>query len=200
MSASAPEVNIMLDLETLGTKPGCKILTLSSCTFSTTSNKGVSSFFDIAIRMDTQDLLKAEPATVDWWANQSEIARKAAFENVNAIVLTKALGRFSDWIAELQCTPVIWSKGATFDAPILAHAYEVYGLDVPWNFRNERCYRTLEAEFKHLVTTPPDFNGTKHTSFADAVYQAKYAQAIFEAINKSKEDSIPRPGKGTHYG
>lgn len=175
----------MLDLETLGKKPGCKILTISACAFSVEEVKPVSNFFDIALRTDTQRLT-VDQDTVDWWAKQSVLAQAAAFSNVKAVSIGIALRYFSDWLADLSehesTVPVIWSKGASFDAPILAAAYEVYGLDLPWDFRDERCYRTLESEFKHLVT-PPEFVGTQHTSLADAIYQAKYAQSIYSTIN-----------------
>lgn len=194
MNITNGKINIMLDLETLGKKPGCKILTISACTFSTKGIANITQFFDCAVRIDTQDLLKVDQDTVDWWAKQGEEARKAAFESVKAITLVKALAQFSDWLTEVSedsAEPVIWGKGATFDAPILAAAYEAYQMDIPWNFRNERCYRTLEAEFKDRVKTP-EFIGTKHTSLADAVYQAKYAQAIFETMYIPAENSNER--------
>jgi hypothetical protein len=178
------EVNVMLDLETLGKKPGCKILTISACTFMELESRRR---FHQAVRIDTQDLLRIDPDTIDWWSKQSDVARKAAFDNPNAIVLTRALGLFSDWLAELGATPVIWGKGASFDAPVLTAAYAAYGIDIPWDFRKERCFRTLQELFKYLECKPP-FVGTPHTSQADAEFQANHAENILSHLGFSRTE------------
>lgn len=172
-----PALNIMLDIETLGTRPGCKILTISAVTFGTQHRNS----FDIAIRADTQDLLTIDSKTLDWWKDQSVDAQRAAFDNPAAMTLVKGLSCFSDWIGSLNCTPKIWCKGAGFDVPILEAAYEAYKISVPWHFGNIRCYRTLEAEFKDLIKLP-EFVGTKHTSLADARHQALCAEIILDKL------------------
>lgn len=179
-SPALREIDIMLDMETLGTKPGCKILTIGATTFNVGPVTNQTRF-ECAIRVDTQDLLKADPNTVDWWAKQSPEARKAAFENVNAVRLTRALILFSDWIDSLNCIPVIWCNGAPFDAPVLEYAYDIYNTTVPWDFRKVRCYRTLKALFGHLIVEP-EFTGVKHNALADAVHQAKYAEMLMSVL------------------
>lgn len=177
---TGPEhINVMLDLETLGKKPGCKILTLSAVTFG--EGVIVRNYFDAAIRVDTQDLLRTDKDTVDWWEKQSAEAKKAAFENVNALTLVKVLALFSEWCKALPAKPIIWGNGASFDEPILGEAYDVYKIPRPWHYRDARCYRTLRAEFMHLVSES-EFKGEKHTSMADAVHQANYAEKLLSIL------------------
>lgn len=71
----------------------------------------------------------------------------------------------------------VWSKGSIFDIAILRKAMEHRGIEVPWHFRNERCFRTVEAVFGNGVDNPP--NGTLHHALADARWQAQKLNNIF---------------------
>lgn len=174
-----PFLNIMLDTETLGTKPGCKVLSLSAVTFGPEVTH--RSFFDVFIRREMQSYLKEDEATIKWWNTQDEGVRKELFNNPNAVLCGTALGMFTEWIDQLNCTPIIWCKGATFDAPVLEAAYKAHGMTEPWEFRNVRCARTLEATFGYLVEKP-EWIGDKHRSLHDAVNQANYAELILRRI------------------
>lgn len=186
MSENKTPINIMIDLETLGTKPGCKILSISAVTFNAAQYRGNygRDSFDAAVMISLQDQLKTDQSTLDWWQKQSKEAYDAVFNNSKAIRLTSALEIFSSWLTAFVdegCTPILWGNGASFDCPVLAEAYRIYGYEVPWNFRNERCYRTLLAEFGHLINKP-EFEGVKHNSLADATYQANVAELIFKEL------------------
>lgn len=172
-------VNIMLDLETLGTKPGCKIISIGATTFSTDTRNQKQKFYE-TIMVGLQDQLKSDQKTLEWWSKQSEEAQKEVFDNPNSIRLTKALYLFSNWLESLEATPIIWCKGAGFDAPILEAACEIYGFTIPWKFRNVRCVRTVMDMFPEIKA--PAFNGVKHNALADAEHQAGHLIEIFKAI------------------
>jgi len=108
---------------------------------------------------------------VRWWAEQSEDAR-AIFNHPEAKPLPQVLAEFAAWLPK---DSRIWGNGAGFDQPILAAAYRAVGIPLPWEFRNERCYRTLKA-------LAPDVKirrtGTHHNALDDAVSQADHLKCI----------------------
>jgi hypothetical protein len=175
------KVNVMLDLETLGTKPGCKILQISAVTFGANPSHKFNRY---VIRNDQAGLLE-DPSTIDWWMKQDPVVRDNLFNSPGAVNLIIALLEFKSWLEDLGAAPVIWGNGATFDGPVLEAAYKMYTMSKPWDFRNERCYRTLVAEFGSRVNKP-EFIGSKHDALDDARYQAEYADRILKNINGTR--------------
>jgi hypothetical protein len=173
-------IDVMLDLETLGTKPGCKILSLSAVTFRQDVRE-TQQVFDTTITVSSQPRLVVEQDTVAWWQRQDEQVRKAVFNNPNAKHIREALLTFNDWLKTLGKIPRIWGNGASFDAPVLRAAFELENIEPGWNFRDERCYRTLSSEFGFMATDV-EFVGMKHTSLADAKYQAARAEIILARL------------------
>jgi 3'-5' exoribonuclease Rv2179c-like domain len=131
----------MLDLETLGTTPGCVILSIGAVAFDSTA---VFSTFEVLIdpRSCQRAGLTIDADTVMWWLGQEEAARAAFFQEP-AIPLNVALEQFSFWMNASERPARLWSKGPSFDAAVLAAAYRAVRLDVPWDFRQERCVRTI---------------------------------------------------------
>lgn len=170
-------MHVMLDLETLGTKPGCKILSISACTFGAKRKFQL----DIFVKLDSQPLLMTDEDTYRWWMTHDEELIKFTFDNQHAQPLSTALYMFAEWYKALPGEPPIWGNGATFDCPVLRAAFEYLAIPVPWHYRKERCYRTLKAEFGHLVSEPT-FKGIPHRSLHDARNQAQYAEMILNRI------------------
>ena len=87
------------------------------------------------------------------------------------------------------CDSLVWSNGADFDVPMLAHAFSQVQMEMPWKFFNSRCFRT----YKNLpgaknVGVP--FAGTKHNALADAYHQAQTLQAIHAALFNTKTTKV----------
>lgn len=178
--------HVMLDLETLGTKPGCPILSIGASKFFR-PNEEPHEAFSAAIdshnqyRMDIQD-----PETVNWWNAQTQEARDAVFSNPEAVYIESALASFTAWLISLKKTSedriIIWGNGAAFDEPILKEAYNRYNLTPVWTFRDSMCFRTLKEIGKMLNVPEPEFEGQKHIAVMDAKHQAKWAYHILLAM------------------
>ncbi len=132
--------HIMLDLETLGTRPGCIVLSAALVRFSdeaaTTLNFSVPDQELLGLERDAN--------TEAWWRDQKPEAWEAA--TVNPTPLAGALDYLTtwiDWASEADGDAIIWCHGATFDAPILGELHRRAGIVVPWKFWNIRCTRTL---------------------------------------------------------
>ena len=178
-------VHVMLDLETLGTKPGCKILQIGACTLKR-DQREERKVFSAHISKSSQDWhnLKEDPATVAWWQKQDPNLVAALFSpRVSENPLT-ALTYFVDWLNSLGPNIVIWANAPSFDCNILEAVFEAVGIKVPWKSYNERCFRTL----KNLVPgVEPEFVGVKHNALDDAVHQAVWAERIFGVLRLNWE-------------
>lgn len=168
-------LDVMIDLETLGTRAGCGILSIGACTFMIDSS--------IYLKIDPQSCrergLKEDPETLAWWHKQNPIARAEAFSGKDTLEV--ALGGLADWLA---CLPAnkkdiyVWGNGADFDLPILSAAYEKVGMNVPWAPFNGRCFRTLKNLYFDVKA--PIFEGMKHSALEDAKHQSRWARLILQ--------------------
>jgi hypothetical protein len=87
---------------------------------------------------------------------------------------------FSDFLARVPLRKrKIWGNGASFDNAILAELYRVAKHPSPWEYWNDRCYRTLKNLYKQVVP-PPERKGTHHNALDDAVFQAEHAVSILK--------------------
>ena len=177
---------IMVDIETLGTQPGCVILSIGAVEFN---DKGLGKEFYVQISPEscTDWGLKIEPRTVMWWLEQNEAARKTLTDgkrNPLEAALT-ALNAAFKW----KDQPV-WCNGANFDFPILEAAYAALGWQAPWAYWSTNDYRTL----KNIV--PRDvYNASKgeaqikHNALADAMAQAETAIQLLSWVNRNVKEN-----------
>jgi hypothetical protein len=177
-----PGIDIMLDIETLGTKPGSIILSIGAVRFDV---KGVHDTFYHKIHPATAEEvgLQMDAATVVWWMAQSEEARKEAFSGCFALV--DMLIEFNAWVTR-SCSQAkgparMWGNGAAFDNVLLRAAYEACHLEGPWQHWNDRCYRTVKNLFPQVPKPAPQ--GVRHHALDDAKNQARHMIEIIKYIN-----------------
>lgn len=169
----------MFDLETLGTTADACIMSIGAVKFDLDSDKIDDSGFYASVSVDSNLELKRRisEATLIWWMKQGAAAQGVFHESKQTLQM--ALIDLADWIGAGD--PTVWSNGADFDLPMLAHAFTQCGMDVPWKFWNSRCFRT----YKNLpgakgVRLPPV--GVKHNAMSDAYSQVLSLQAIQRAV------------------
>lgn len=183
-------VNIMLDIETLGTKPGCKVISIGLAYFD---ESGVIATGEIYPSLTNQNGSE-ERDTLDWWDSQSDAA-KVVF--TNNILRGKSISDCADELTDLihkakvhksngnpdSITKVnIWGNGATFDNAILAELFRAHGHRVPWNTFGDRCYRTILNTLPKV--DPPHRHGVHHNAVDDAEYQAMVLIATLKNASK----------------
>lgn len=169
-------MHFMIDIETLGTLPGSKIISIGAVAFN---QKGIIDVFEQDIDRHNQALPLEDPATLDWWETQSPTAQ-LVLNSPNAVSLPIALGRLTGFI--LANTPEneeprIWGNGANFDGVLLTMAYHAENMEKPWKFYHERCYRTMKALNPHVKMNR---TGTHHNALDDAKSQATHLLEILE--------------------
>jgi DNA polymerase III epsilon subunit-like protein len=185
-------MQVMLDLETLGTRPGCAILSIGACVFTPS---GIGEKFYAVISRASCRLagLVEDPDTLAWWSGQPAEAAKVLGEASDKAAphpLGPVLFVFRSWLYDKgnvlgSKSSGVWGNGAAFDLSILGAAYDRCGFGgPPWSPWQERCYRTL----KNLrPDVPMKRAGTHHDALADAISQAEHAVALMRALGLSWE-------------
>lgn len=173
----------MLDLETLGTRPGCVVLTIGAVLFDPYSLKEPGP--GIYMRVDADEQIAAgrevQEDTLRWWMDQAEDIREEALgetDRVSVEYMYRELNRI--------CVGVnnIWAQGPVFDIAILENIYRQYGWPTPWQFWQIRDSRTLFG-----VHGDPRVKGREghHNALADCVYQAQGVQQIYKRLGITKK-------------
>ena len=174
--------DVMVDLETLGTGPGCAILSIGAVAFDPANDYIGASFHVVVSTASCRALgLREEVGTVEWWAKQSEQARAVLAEaERDGVSVGEALEAFSAFLRSHGGKPrvKVWGNGADFDNAILADLYRRTGREAPWQFWNSRCFRTLKAL---APGHEPERVGTHHNAVDDARHQAEWACRIAAA-------------------
>ena len=169
----------MLDLESLGTRPDCAILTLGAVKFDEYTPGSFGDSLYLRIDVDEQLALgrEVQEDTLTWWSNQAEDVREEALGEGNRVSLTemyRQLNRFCVGATN------IWCQGPAFDIVILENIYRQMGWPTPWQFWQIRDSRTLFG----VHGDPRDRNKAGlHNALEDCVSQAQGVQQIFHRNN-----------------
>lgn len=181
MSTPKPGTShVMIDLETLGRKAGCQVLSLGAVVM-TPFGTGPRFFAAFTTAEQQEAGLTAEYETSKWWAEQSEEAR-AQFSD--PIPVRTALGQFESWLNALG--PIeerrVWGNGADFDITILGELFDRLwpGRERPWKFYHTRCYRMLKNLRRDIKL---ERVGTAHNAADDAQSQAEHAIRLLKDLN-----------------
>lgn len=167
-------MNVMLDLETMGNGANAAIIAIGAVAFG--DGKIYSRFYrQVSLESSVSSGLVCDPSTIMWWMQQSDEARAAFKGNDIADHLCVALQAFSQWFQEVGGVEV-WGNGATFDNVILSNAYRAIGVNQPWKFWDDRCYRTIKAMSPSIKA---ERIGTYHNAVNDAETQAAHLMKIW---------------------
>jgi 3' exoribonuclease, RNase T-like len=173
--------HVMVDLETLGTLPGCRILSIGAVFFS---QAGLGQEFYREAQINNQGNLVVEEATLSWWQSRPAEVRDRLFEGQDdKPALRIVLEKFNAWLDSHVDRDVVglWGNGADFDNAILQVAFDRVCENGPaWPFWSNRCYRTLKNLAPGIKLTR---QGNHHNALDDAKSQALHA---IELLNHLK--------------
>ena len=177
-------VDVMIDLETWGTRPGCAVRSVGAVAFDRRHSGELGAEF--YRNVDTWSCLDAglrvDSKTRAWWRQQSDEAR-AALE-ADKVELALAAAEFHAWLGNYG-SPCVWSQGASFDLPIWEATAAAVDLIAPWKFWNHRDTRTIyDVAGLDPKTLPRD--GTHHSALDDARHQARCVQ---EAVRRLRGEA-----------
>ncbi len=174
-------MHVMIDIETWGTENDAVIVSLGAVKFdpAQASKDIISDSFHVAI--DPQSCmaykLSVSANTLKWWMDPARDTPRNDWINQEKVDLATALDGFSQWYGT-QSLPT-WGNGATFDNIIMRSAFKAVGMELPWDFWDDRCYRTMKNLAPGIKL---ERVGTYHNALDDAITQAKHLQAITDHL------------------
>jgi hypothetical protein len=178
---------IMIDIETLGRKPGCSVLSIGAVIFDLDSDEIHDQFYIEINRASSQEFgLKEDRDTLEWWSEQGEEARAllARCESLDSSEsMADAINLLTRFLSKHSYD--IWANSPSFDLAILGRLYDLLFIDVPWPFYKERDCRTLLAigkQFGINAKKDTSFEGVAHNALDDALHQAQYVRVVFRDL------------------
>lgn len=181
--------DLVMDIETLGTHPGCVILEIGADIWEG-GTKPAETFH---AGLDYQASLRAgftvEPGTWKWWQddpnrrlNLNSLLKPPLFDSNDCprtdyfTDIKDGLLAFHDFVKGHDPLMNIWCKGPSFDAVILEAAYDRLNLPIPWAYWNLRDVRTaieLAGADPHVCEYGRD-SRMLHTANADARAEGQF--------------------------
>lgn len=170
---------VMVDIETLGLEPGAAILSIGAVRFG--AGQLGETFEETISLTSCQDAgLSIDADTLEWWLDQDEDAQHVL---TGGEPLADVLEAFRTWYIGAD---EIWANSPSFDCEMLECAFDAVGLETPWMFYDERCYRTLQS----LPVAPDiDHDGVEHDALDDAEHQAHVAATTLGRLDRGEFDA-----------
>ena len=177
-------VDLMVDLETLGTEPGSTIFQIAAVEFDLLTGDIVDTIDLVAdISVDKIDV---EGGTLLFWmdANAERFRELLLRGKADGLSPTGALIQFDAWVrkrieASGRENVFLWGNGIANDNLWLREAYRKAGLKWPIHFRNDRDVRTvrelsyLRNRFRCDYVGEARTNDRPHDALSDAIFQAR---------------------------
>ena len=168
-------MDLMIDLEGLGTGPDTTILTIAAQAFDPLGHGFYDQHYYARVSLESQPNRSIQQGTIDWWATQPGPAKEEAFGEEGRIPLDQALDELGKLIWRAKR---VWAQGPTYDMNILEHAYKSYGKPIPWQFYVVRDSRTVFGLWKDLPKPP-----TTHHALEDCRRQIELLQHTLKHLN-----------------
>lgn len=170
--------HIMIDLETLDTKPTTVILSIGAVAFDPFTGDERGRFYeeiDAQGQIDQGRTVSAD--TLKWWMGQDNGVIKLEGERD----LGHALHLLYEFFGLAECYET-WGNGSTFDVSIMEDAYRSFNMEAPWKFWAVRDMRTIVA----LVGKEDWSGGTNHNALDDAIHQAGVVSRAYKKLGVTK--------------
>ncbi len=173
-------IDIMLDLETLGTTPGSVVLAIGAVA-SSSPELDHQIYRKLNVMEQLYLGLTVDPDTMSWWRKQD---KEAWLSSVGcATDLRTTLEDLATWISAVRRGPLdqptgskirIWGDAVSFDCGLLASVFRAAKVIVPWDYREEFCYRTVRT----LANSEKPRAKLQHNALDDARAQLVHLQEL----------------------
>lgn len=179
-------MDIMIDLETLGTKADAHVISIGACAFDIEMESITKVFYGTLDHADQQKMGRSiDFQTVKWWLSQSDEAKKVfdSKPSVSEGVFGKELSTFEtrssssvlvefvEWVESIE-DRTVWGNGSTFDIVIMNDLLNTFDIRVPWKYTKVNDLRTF-VRFLGKGKKVEKL-GVNHNALDDAISQAQY--------------------------
>lgn len=195
--------DIMVDIETLGSKAGCPVLAISAIRFNRAALAGTEIDLTQSLTLNENDYISSfhspvslldclavgctiSAGTAQWWKKQSD--RQILIDSMACTEpLSDTLIRLKGFIEGGYKS--IWAKSPTFDLEILKWLAEQVDVDLGIDFRQQDDVRTETRDYPNQDVralakrcTVYDAKGNKvgaHNPVCDSVMQIRMVQEVY---------------------
>jgi hypothetical protein len=164
----------MIDIETLATSADATILTIAAQAFNPLGEGYLDKHFYVRADLESQENRRIDDSTVEWWSLQKPELIEEAMGEGDRIPLPTALADLSKFL--WGCKRV-WFNGPNFDAKILEHACQEYGISAPWAYYQVRDARTVYS-LHPTMSKPP----ASHHALEDCRRQIELLQKTLKNL------------------
>lgn len=182
--------HVMIDIETLSHKPDACIIQIGAVSFDRNGIKEQRQW-DIEPPVNSNSG-SITLQSVLWWAKEDPKLLATIANSPNKVPLHQALDELSSMfpVGDKGTNRTrVWANAPSFDCVILRSAYNNMGMDTPWMFFNELCFRTIGhlytavhgEKFKNVRER--NKTGNSHDALSDAVSQANAIIEINSTLN-----------------
>lgn len=173
--------DVMLDIETLSTRPSAVIVQIGACYFDReTGEVGDTFCHDIDIQASLDAGQTVDGGALSWWMTKQKDSITFFEDPLNPVSVLAALNKF------LFKAKTIWSH-ATFDIPILCEAMRLHKTPPKFHYTQTRDIRTLTdlAGGNH-----PKVDGVSktHNALDDCKYQVAYCVEYMKRLKNNTTD------------
>lgn len=193
-------LEMMIDLETLDTKPSAVVLSLGAVVWETLHSDADGLSYEIVERfmrvlnMEEQFTRgrTVSQSTLLWWQRQDPTARAEGFNPVRQPV-TKVLDDFMTFARQYGSEGfdddqinAFWASPVAFDLPIWEDLAMTFSGFVPWRYNQRYDVRTVvrEANLSAKGHTDPKLTGIPHTPVYDCEWQISLLTAARQKLNR----------------
>lgn len=185
-------LNVMVDIETLGTRVGSVVTAIGACMFNErgiidgpASDLHYHMYYHTLLIQPQLDVgMTVDSHTLEWWLQQSAEARAEMSDANKKVDPYYAIQDFLKWWPHVEGVEV-WCNGLNFDVPCLEALFRKCGLgsDVPWKYNAGRDTRTLFGALGIKMGYFQTPEQSKHHALYDAIFQAKETVACMKYMS-----------------
>lgn len=169
-------MDVMLDIEGLGTGPDTTILTIAAQGFDPLGSGYYHAHsFYVRVNLESQADRSIQDGTIEWWATQPAMVKNEAFGEHDRVSLSDALDGLTRIVWKANR---VWAQGPTYDMTILEHAYKSLNKALPWKYFSVRDSRTVFGLWPGLEAPP-----ATHNALEDCRRQISMLQETLKYLN-----------------
>lgn len=181
-------IDIMVDIETLGTESDSTIFQIAAIAFDIDTGEHISTFNQIA-DIAKNSFMRVDGSTIKWWLNTNkELLHDLLNKGYGSS--DSLLESFHNWlssVADDMKNVYLWGNGILFDNKMIQHQFEDLGLKYPIYYKNDRDVRTIvELASKKLGIDEQElkarFNDetlVEHNALDDVKYQINLVKGCY---------------------
>lgn len=188
---------LMLDIETLGRRPGYGIMSIGGSVFNSANDLKIignpdNHFYRVLSTFDlTNHGFQTDSATLKWW-REKEIWKTLSVQVANSNEgARKVCEDFAHFITTQAKPDKIWANSPSFDIEMVRFMFRKMNVAFPMNYQNEMDFRTLmELTYPVRENRPQRiFTGmnVEHHALGDAIEQSFQATHALNSLGLAKK-------------